>query len=118
MPEGVEVRPEDLRHGAGLLRDEAGRLDACRGQAMSGTEATASAAGDGPLEGAASAFGEPLTSLLEGVTRSVTECADALEAASAQYLAADHGAATRLGRPDSATAGAPPVVLPGLEPPR
>jgi hypothetical protein len=111
MSEGVDVRPEDLRRGAGWLRDDAGRLSACLGPAVSGTHAAASASGAGPLEGAAGELGARLSSVLLGVTRSVIECADALEAASTHYVTGDHEVAADLGRP-------PPVVLPGLEPPR
>ncbi|MDD7967090.1 hypothetical protein [Actinomycetospora lemnae] len=109
----MDVRPEDLRRGAALLRDDAGRVGAALGPAAEGAATTATGAGDGPLAEAADALAGRLDALLRIVTGSITECADALEAASTEYLATDQGTAAGLGEP-----GAPPVVLPGLEPPR
>ena len=111
MPEGVEVRPEELRRGAGQLRDAAGRLGAAVGQASHGADATGNAAGDGPLAEAASTLAARLDALAHAATGNVIGCADALDAASTQYLALDQGGAARLD-------GAPPIVLPGIEPPR
>lgn len=113
VPDGVEVRPEDLRRVARLLRDDTARVDAARGQAVSAAEATVGAAGDGPLAGAADPLAARLDALLRGVTSRVLESADALDAASTQYLDVDRAAAGELG-----AGGAPPVVLPRLEPPR
>ncbi len=118
MSEGVDVRPEDLRRGAGRLRDDGDRLGAAASQAANGVIATASAAGDGPLAEAADALAARLQTLLGAVSSSVTDCADALAAASTQYLAADDGAATGLGGSTDASGGGPPIVVPGLEPPR
>ena len=114
MPEGVEVRPEDLRRGAAQLRDDAGRLGAVVGQATHGAGAAAGAAGHGPLADAADRLATRLDALLRAVTGGVTGCADALDAASTRYLGTDQGGAAALGD----TAGAPPIVVPGLEPPR
>ncbi|WP_433027737.1 hypothetical protein [Actinomycetospora sp. CA-053990] len=113
MPEGVEVGPEDLRRGAGLLRDDAGRVDEAGGRLTAAAAATASTAGDGPLAGAADAFAARLEALLRAVMSRVLESADALDAASAQYRDGDRAAATDLGGDE-----APPILLPGLEPPR
>jgi hypothetical protein len=113
VPEGVEVRPEDLRRGAGLLRDDAGRVDEAGGRLTRAAGATARAAGDGPLAGAADAFAARPEALLRAVTSRALESADALEAASAQYQDADRAAVADLGGDE-----APPILLPGLEPPR
>jgi hypothetical protein len=121
MPEGVEVRPENLRRAAAQLHDDAARLGPAVDQATDGAGAAAGAAGDGPLAEAADALAARLLMLLGAVTVSVTESADALDAASAQYLATDRAAARSLGgpavEPGAGDAG-PPIVLPGLEPPR
>jgi hypothetical protein len=109
MSEGVDVRPEVLRQGAVQLRDDAGRLGAGFGQAAIGVASVATGAGDGPLAEAADALAGRLDALLRAVVGSVTGCASALDAASTQYLAMD--------RP-RAPSGVPPIVLPGLEPPR
>jgi hypothetical protein len=100
VPEGVDVRPEDLRRGAGLLRGDAGRVGDALGRAVDGASAAATAAGDGPLAEAADALAGRLDALLRAVTGSVTECADALDAASTRYTATDV------------------IVLPGITPPR
>lgn len=113
MPDGVDVRPEDLRRVAGLLRGDAGRTDAAREQAVSATKATSAAAGDGPLAGAVDPLAARLEALLRAVTSRMIESADALDAASAQYLEADRAAAADLDR-----GGPPPILLPGLGPPR
>ena len=112
MPEGVEVRPENLRRGAGLLRDDAGRVHEAGGRLTAAAGATASAAGDGPLAGAADAFAARVEALLRAVTSRVLESADALDAASVQYRDADRSAAADLGGDEA------PILLPGLEPPR
>ncbi|WP_433782383.1 hypothetical protein ACQPX6_21125 [Actinomycetospora sp. CA-101289] len=109
MPEGVDVRPEDLRRGAALLRDDAGRLGAAVGRAVEGVAAVATGAGDGPLVEAADALAGRLDALLRALTGSVTECAAALDAASAQYVALDQPADP---------GDVPPVVVLGLTPPR
>jgi hypothetical protein len=109
MSEGVDVRPEDLRRGAAQLRDDVGRLGAGFGQAASGVASVATGAGDGPLAEAADVLAGRLDALLRAVAGSVTDGASALDAASTQYLAMD--------RPP-ASSGVPPIVLPGLEPPR
>jgi hypothetical protein len=109
MSEGVDVRPEDLRRGAALLRDDAGRLGAAVGRAADGTGSVASGAGDGPLVEAADALAGRLDALLRAVTGSVTDCAAALDAASEQYVALDQAAGP---------GDAPTVVVPGLTPPR
>jgi hypothetical protein len=113
VPDGVEVGPEDLRRVAHLIRDDAARADAAGGQAVAAAEATARAAGDGPLAGASDALAARLEALLRGVTSRVIENADALDAASTEYLDVDRTAAVEFG-----AGGAPPIVLPGLEPPR
>ncbi|PVZ05770.1 hypothetical protein [Actinomycetospora cinnamomea] len=113
MPEGIEVRPEGLHRGADQLRDDAGRLGAAVDQAGQGARAAAGASGDGPLGGEADALAGRLDALLRAVAGSVTECAATLDAASAQYLATDQAGAAGLGPGE-----APPIVLPGLEPPR
>ena len=109
MSEGVDVRPEDLRRGAAQLRDDAGRLGTAVGRAADGVGSVATGAGDGPLAEAADALASRLDALLRAVAGSVTDCASALDAASTQYLAMDQ---------PPVPSGAPPIVLPGLEPPR
>ncbi|MDF2978265.1 MAG: hypothetical protein K0S40_2993 [Actinomycetospora sp.] len=109
MSEGVDVRPEDLRRGAAQLRDDAGRLGASSRQAVDGGTSVVTAAGDGPLAEAADALAGHLDALLRAVTGSVTDCASALDAASTQYLAMDQ---------PLVPTEAPPIVLPGLGPPR
>jgi hypothetical protein len=109
VSEGVDVRPEDLRRGAALLRDDAGRLGGAVGGAADGVGSVATGAGDGPLAEAADALAGRLDALLRDVTGSVTDCASALDAASTRYLAMDQ---------PHAPSGAPPIVLPGLEAPR
>jgi hypothetical protein len=111
MPEGVEVRPEDLRRGAGRLRDDASHLGLAGAQAVDGVLAASGAAGDGPLSDAATTFAERVDALVRAVSGSVTDCAAALDAAWTQYLATDQAAGLGAG-------GAPTIVLPGLEPPR
>lgn len=122
MPDGIDVRPEDLHEGAGRLRDDAGRLAAGTASAVHAATVAAGAAGDGPLEGAANALAARLDTLLRAVAGSMTDCADALDAASTRYLAADRGAAAAVdvagAGPEGDTRSGPPIVLPGLEPPR
>lgn len=109
MSEGVDVRPGDLRRGAAQLRDDAGRLGTAVGRAADGVGSVATGAGDGPLAEAADALAGRLDALLRAVAGSVTDCASALDAASTQYLAMDQ---------PPVPGAAPPIVLPGLEPPR
>lgn len=116
MPEGVEVRSDDLRRVAAQLRDAVGRLGAAAGRAADGVGAAASGAGDGPLAEAADMLAARLHVLLGVVTGSVTEGADALDAASTRYLATDREAASDLGGPGTARGSGPPVLVPGLAP--
>ncbi|MHC1561431.1 type VII secretion target [Actinomycetospora sp. C-140] len=111
MSDGLEVRPEDLRRGAGLLRDDAGRCRAALARSAAGATAAAGAAGDGPLEDAATTLAGAVDTLLRAVTSSITGAADALDAASTRYRATDEQTAAGLD-------GGPPISLPGVAPPR
>jgi hypothetical protein len=116
MPEGVEVHPDHLRRVAAQLRDAVGRLGAAAGQAADGAGAAANGAGDGPLAQAADVLAARLDVLLGAVTGNVTDGADALDAASTQYLVTDQAAARDLGGAGGAPGSGPPILVPGLAP--
>ncbi|NMO93218.1 hypothetical protein [Actinomycetospora sp. TBRC 11914] len=103
MPDGFDVRPEQLRRGAADLRADADGLDDAALQAGVAVDDVAAAAGAGPLAGAASAFSSQLDRAVQAIVGSLTDCAGALEASSAQYVTAD---------------GQAGVVTPGLGGPR
>lgn len=108
MPDGFDVRPETLRRGAADLRSDAGALDGVRQGADAAAQQAAGGAGAGPLSAAVSGFADGLGRALDATRRSIEDCANALDAAGAQYLTSDATASSRLSG----------VPLPGFDPPR
>jgi hypothetical protein len=108
VPDGFDVRPEQLRRGAADLRADADGLDAAALQAGAAVDQISEAAGPGPLAGAASELAAQLDRAVQTIRDSVTDCAAALEAADAQYLTSD----------TLASSGLDGVVLPGFDGPR
>lgn len=107
MPDGFDVRPEQLRRGAADLRADADGLDDAGLAVGAAMDEVSEAAGPGPLAGAASELAASLDRSVQAVCESVTDCAGALEAAGAQYLTGDAGSASGLDD-----------VLPGFDGPR
>ncbi len=99
MSDGFDVRPEQLRRGAADLRADAEGLgDAALGL-RAAMDLVAAASGPGPLSGAASEFSAQLDRAARAVVASLTDCAGALEASSAQYVATDGEASSALSGP-------------------
>lgn len=108
MPDGFDVRPEQLRRGAVDLRSDADSLDDAALGVGAAFDDVSAAAGPGPLAGAASELGSQLDRAVRAIQASLVDCAGALEASSAQYLSSDRRAAS----------GLEGVVVPGLTGPR
>lgn len=108
MPDGFDVHPEQLRRGAADLRADADGLDAAALDLGAAVDEVSGAAGPGPLVGAASEFAAQLDRAVQAIVGSLTDCAGALEASSAQYVTSD----------GQAGVGLDGVVLPGVGGPR
>ena len=108
MPDGFDVRPEQLRRGAADLRADADGLDDAAVQARAVIDQVAGACGPGPIAGAASELAAQLDRALTAIRASPAECAGALEASSTQYLTSDR----------QAGAGLDGIVIPGFSGPR
>ena len=99
MPDGFDVRPEQLRRGAADLRRDAEGLDDASVDLGAAVEQVAAASGEGPLAGAAAEFSAQLDRALQAIRSSLVDGAGALEASSAQYMAADGQASSALSGP-------------------
>jgi hypothetical protein len=99
VPDGFDVRPEQLRRGAADLRADADSLDDAALGVGAALDGVASGAGVGPLGGAASELGSQLDRALQAIQASLVDCAGALEASAAQYVSSDGRAASRLEGP-------------------
>jgi hypothetical protein len=99
VPDGFDVRPEQLGRGAADLRADADSLDDAGLQIGAAFDEVAAGAGVGPLGGAASELGSQLDRALQAIRASLADCARALEASAAQYVSTDGRAASRLEGP-------------------
>jgi hypothetical protein len=99
VPDGFDVHPEQLRRGAADQRVDADGLDVAARQAGAAVDQVSEAAGPGPLAGAAWELATQLDRALLAIRASLTDCAGALEASSAQYLASDARAGAGLDGP-------------------
>ena len=99
MPDGFDVRPEQLRQGGADLRADAEGLDDAALGLGAAMDQVAAASGPGPLAGAAAEFSAQLDRAVRAIVASLTDCAGALEASSAQYAATDGEASSALSGP-------------------
>jgi hypothetical protein len=104
MPDGFDVRPEQLRRGAADLRDDAGRLGDAASDAGAAVDQVTHAAGPGRVAAAAADFSLQLDGAMRAIHASLLDCASALETASTQYLVGDDHVSSTL------TGGAVPGV--------
>ncbi len=108
VPDGFEVRPEQLRRGAADLRSDADGLDDAAFRAGDAVDQVAGACGPGPLAGVAADLSAQFDRAVQAIRASLLDCAGALEASSAQYVTSDVGSSSALDG----------VVIPGVEGPR
>jgi hypothetical protein len=99
VSDGFDVRPEQLRHGAADLRDDADRLDNALLAVGAGVDQVTGACGPGPLAGAATELAEQLDRAVAAIRASVEDGAGALDASSVGYLASDGRASSVFGAP-------------------
>jgi Excreted virulence factor EspC, type VII ESX diderm len=108
VPDGFDVRPEQLQQGAAGLHTDASQVDEARGQISAAAQSAAGAAGTGPLTGAAYDFASQIDKAVGAMLRSIEDIAHALESAAANYQSSDAAASRRLSG----------VALPGFDGPR
>lgn len=89
MPDGFDVRPEQLRRGAADLRADAEALDDAGLRLGAALDQVPGAAGPGPLAGAAADLAAMLDRAVQAIRASLDDCAGAVEASSAQYVTSD-----------------------------
>lgn len=89
MPDGFDVRPEQLRRGAADLRADADGLGAAARALGAAIDQISAAAGQGPLAGAAAELAARVDRAVKTVRASLEDCAGALEASSTTYLTGD-----------------------------
>jgi hypothetical protein len=99
VPDGFDVRPEQLRRGAADLRTDADDLDDAVLRAGAAVDQVAGACGPGPLAGAAGELAEQLDRAVAAIRASVEDGAGALDASSVGYLASDGRASSVFGAP-------------------
>ena len=106
MPDGFDVRPEQLRRGTADLRADADALADAGLAVGTAVDQVSGAAGWGPLAGAASELAAQLDRAAQAIHASLVDCAGAVEASSKQYVTGD----------GQAGAGLDGVVIPGVGP--
>ncbi len=106
MPDGFDVRPEQLRRGAADLRADADGLDDAGLSVGAAVDQVSGAVGWGPLAGAASELAAQFDRAVQAIRASLLDCAGAVEASSAQYVTSDEQAGAGLGS----------VLIPGVGP--
>jgi hypothetical protein len=96
VPDGFDVRPEQLQQGAAGLRGDAGQVDGARGQVSAAARSAAGAAGTGPLTGVANDFASLIDTAVGAILRGLEDTADAVDVAAASYESSDAAASRRL----------------------
>jgi hypothetical protein len=96
MPDGFDVRPEQLQQGAAGLRNDASQVDGARGQVSAAAQSAAGAAGTGPLTGAAYDFASQIDKAVGAMLRNIEDTANALDTAAASYQSSDAATSRRL----------------------
>lgn len=102
MPDGFDVRPEQLQQSAVSLRDDASQLDEARGQVSAAAQSAARSAGTGPLTEAAYDFAAQIDDVVGATLRDLQDTAHAMDDPAASYESSDAAVSRRL------SAGSPP----------
>ncbi|GLZ51328.1 type VII secretion target [Actinomycetospora sp. NBRC 106378] len=97
MPDGFDVRPDQLRAGASALRGDVSGVNAARGRAGAAAQSAAGGSGEGPLAHAANELSSQLDKAVDAIERSVTATAAAIEAAAGNYQTSDAAASRSIG---------------------
>jgi hypothetical protein len=96
VPDGFDVRPEQLQESAVGLRGDASQLDEARAQVSAAAQSAAGSAGTGPLAEAAYDFAAQIDSAIGAMLRGLQNTAHAMDATAAGYESSDAAVSRRL----------------------